>query len=215
MTERNSCSCLRVISAKILFPAMLVLSCLTFAEDEIIIVTYHEVEDPGQSLFSSQNLDLAVTFAFNPKRFRDLWPDYGYKFNAVKNNIDDLCASGIRNIDIGRSAIARIDSRARNPDALIALRIENDTDPESVRRFLMGQKFQNIIKSAEIDISADDSGTLTIGDMCRILPEFHNDSNALASAVIVTQHPLPVSERYSYRLLEEGVFAPGVVSESE
>ena len=212
MTERNSCSCLRIISAKFLFPAMLVLSCLTFAEDEII-VTYHEVEDPGQNLFSSQNLALVVTFAFKPKRFSDLWPDYGYKFNAVKNNIDDLCASGIRNIDIGRSAIARTDSRARNPDALIALRIENDTDPESVRSFLMGQDFRKDIKSAESDNSADDSGTLTTGDMCRILTEFHIDSNALARAVIVTQHPLPVSERYNYRLLEEGVLAPGVVSE--
>ena len=189
----------------LVFFSMLVLPCVNIAQDRITL-RYHSVQDPAQRLVSRQNFDLALAFAFNSERFDRIWPDYGYNFGDIRGSIGNLCAGGNRNIGIGRSAIARMVQ-----GEFVALPIENNTNPAIVQAFLTEQlpRGQGIMNAGSND-STNELETITIGDMCRILPENYDE---LSSAVIVTQHPLPVSERYSYRLLEESILAPESVSE--
>ena len=201
--------------------AMFVLPCTIFAQDRVTL-GYHSVEDPGQRLISGQNFGLAVAFAFNPKRFNELWPHYGYDYDEYDKKIMELCKSGNRNIDIGRSAIARaIPQEAQEDDtrtqkAFVALPIGNGTKPDIVEEFLnaqsatVGQAIEGAGSGS--DGSTNDFETLTLGDICGILSGENSDVLADANAVIVTQRPLPVSERYTYRLLEEGILAPGTIS---
>lgn len=197
----NISTCLRTISANLVLSAMFVLSCTAFAQT----VRYRAVEDPGQNLISLGNVARAFAFAFDSKKFSDLWPDYGYNFNDIAGDTGNLCVGRNRNIGIGRSAIARDDPLTQDQEEFIALPLGNDTSLEIVQEFLDAQNFSNgqATEATGSDDSTDDFGTLTIGDMCRILSEPGNDRPALANTVIVTQHPLPVSESYTYRLLEE------------
>lgn len=203
---------LKIISASVVFLAMFVLPCVNTAQDRITL-GFHSVQDPGQRLMSRQNFDLALAFAFNPERFDRLWPDYGYSLGKIKNSIVDLCRPGTRNIDIGRSAIARtVPSQEKAQVEFVAIPIEQTTNLKTIQNFLGSQSQNNqFIANSGGNDSTSESATITIGDMCRILSGI--GSVVSNDTVIVTQHPLPLSERYSYRLLEEGIVtAEGIIT---
>ena len=214
MKTRDSIACLRTISASLVLSAMFVLSCTTLAQDEITInypAVYRAVEDPGQRLMSLRNVELAFAFAFDSKKFSDLWPGYGYDYNEIRNSIEGLCRRGDTNFDIGKSAIARNvpnTSMEQNVETYVALSIEENTNPKVFKDFLGAQDLLDSQADWHVgsNHSMDDSRTVTIGEMCTILS---GNSGALAGTVIVTQHPLPVSERHSLRLLKEGIIDPG------
>ena len=210
---------LKIISTSVVFLAMFVLPCVNIAKDHITL-GFHSVQDPGQRLISRQNFDLALAFAFNPERFDRLWPDYGYSLGKIKNSIVDLCRPGTRNIDIGRSAIARtVPSQEKAQVEFVAIPIEQTTNLKTIKNFLNPQPQNNSPQPQNNQSNANSGGNdstsesaaITIGDMCRILSGI--GSAASNDTVIVTQHPLPLSERYSYRLLEEGIVtAEGIIT---
>lgn len=200
---------MRTISANFVLSAMLILSCSTFAQDEVT-VKYHSVEDPGKRLISQQNFQLAIAFAFDSKKFNELWPDYGYDFHKIQNSMDDLCKDRNRgDINIGRSAIARNVTRSADAGSsqvqrsteFLALLIENDTKPDVVYAFLDNRPIQ----AHAIYHDSEDFPPVTVDSICGIIPK--DSSEALKGAVIVTQHPLPIPVRPSYRLLPDGRFA--------
>ena len=203
---------LKIISTSVVFLAMFVLPCINIAQDRITL-GFHSVQDPGQRLISRQNFDLALAFAFDSERFNRIWPDYGYDFGKIQDGIGDLCKQGSMNIDIGRSAIARtVPSQDQAQVEFVAIPIEQTTNFETIQNFLrsQSQNNQSIANSGGND-STSESAAITIGDMCRILSGI--GSVASNDTVIVTQHPLPLSERYSYRLLEEGIVtAEGIIT---
>ena len=192
---------------------MFILPCVVSAQSGEIL-EYRVVEDPGQQLFSPQNLSLAIKLAFDSEQFNESWPRYGYPYNAVSHGLTTLCRSEIRNrnINIGRSAIARLassdpDSGESDSEVLMALPIENDTNHQVVIDFLreLYPSNQQQTLNLEYNNSAEDFSPVTIDRICGIIPDDSND--ALNSAVIVTQRPLPIPERHSYRLLPYGSVA--------
>ena len=208
MKTRDSVTYLQAISVSLVLSVMFVLPCATFAQPELT-VRYRAVEDPGQRLISWHNVALAIAFAFDSNKFDDLWPDYGYNYDVLHSSIERLCQRGNTDFSIGRSAIIRNNpiqsTQASDIQTFVALRMANGMDPRIVENFLKDQGTQNPPASqADRHVgsnqSEDDSQAVTIEGMCRILSEVNPIPE---DTVIVTQHPLPVPDRYTYRLLKQ------------
>ena len=199
MKTRNSSGYLRTIAINLVLSVMLALPWNAFAQDEITL-RYHEVEDPGERLISSQNLLLAIAFAFDSERFRKLWPQYGYPYFDFLSS----CSSpNLQRYDIGSGALAIPSTDANSEHAeYIGLALADNTSREDVESFIGavangtgGVPASQAPNAERVREEDGEHEVVRMHEICRILPRPDTEStdSRYTGLVVITQHPIPGS----------------------